>query len=96
MSTTIIFFYGTDCPHCELMTPLLAKASFETGVVFDEREVWENQANFRVFENYQELVKKNDPECDGLPFLYCVETGDYLCGEVNYKTLKSWILKNQG
>lgn len=92
---SILFFYGTDCPHCESMQPLLVKASYETGVIFDEREVWGNQSNYRLFENYQESIKKNDPECDGIPLLYCVETEDYLCGEVNYKTLKQWVIKNQ-
>lgn len=91
-SNPLLFFYGTDCPHCEAMRPLLGKLAFETGVVFDERDVWTNQADYRVYENYQNRVSAKDPECVGLPFFYNTQTGDYLCGEVNYRTLKKWAV----
>lgn len=87
-----IFFYGTDCPHCDAMRPLIAKLAFETGVVLDERDVWKNQGHFRAYENYQDSVKKHDPECDGLPFFYDTKTSEYLCGEVSYRKLKAWAV----
>ena len=87
-----LFFYGTDCPHCEAMRPLMAKLAFDTGIVFDERDVWKNQSDFRLYENYQNAVMKKDPECAGLPFFYNPKTGTYLCGEVSYKELKAWAV----
>lgn len=88
----LLFFYGTDCPHCEAMRPLIAKLAFDTGIVLDERDVWTSQADFRIYENYQDLVRKNDPDCYGLPFFYNTKNKSYLCGEVNYKTLKAWAV----
>ena len=83
-------FIGTDCPHCAAMEPLLNKLSFDTGIVIEKRDTWKNESDYRLLENYQE--KTGDKECDGIPFFYNTETQDYLCGEVNYKTLKNWAL----
>ena len=88
----LLFFYGTDCPHCDAMRPLIGKLAFETGITPDERDVWTSQKDFRLMENYQDAVKKDDPECDGLPFFYNTKTGAYLCGEVSYKVLKAWAM----
>lgn len=87
-----IFFYGTDCPHCEVMRPLIAKLAFDTGIVFDERDVWKNQSDYRIFENYQNQVMKKDPDCSGLPFFYNTRNHTYLCGEVSYRALKAWAM----
>jgi thiol-disulfide isomerase/thioredoxin len=87
-----LFFYGTDCPHCDAMRPLIAKLAFDTEITLDERDVWTSQADFRIYENYQDSVKKKDPECDGLPFFYDVKTKEYLCGEVSYRALKTWAM----
>lgn len=92
MNEHLLFFYGTDCPHCEAMRPLIAKLSFDTGIILNELDVWKDEAAYRMLENYQDRVKKTDPECDGLPFFYNTKTGDYLCGEVSYKTLKKWAV----
>lgn len=86
----LLFFIGTDCPHCDAMRPLVAKLEFETGIHLDERDVWKNETDYRLMENYQNQVQIHDPECDGLPFFYNTATKTYLCGEVNYKTLKDW------
>jgi thiol-disulfide isomerase/thioredoxin len=88
----LLFFYGTDCPHCEAMRPLIAKLAFETGIILDERDVWVSQADYRIYENYQNQVRVNDPDCLGLPFFYNTTTKAYLCGEVNYRTLKKWAV----
>lgn len=81
-------FIGTECPHCESMRPLLAKLTFDTGLVIEERDTWKNKSDYRLMENYQEVV--GDKDCDGIPFFYNTKTDGYLCGEVNYKTLKKW------
>ncbi len=87
-----LFFYGTDCPHCDAMRPLIGKLAFDAGIILDERDVWTNQADFRLYENYQNHVAKTDPECMGLPFFYDTKTGSYLCGEVSYKELLAWAV----
>jgi thiol-disulfide isomerase/thioredoxin len=84
----LLMFVGTDCPHCMAMRPLLAKLAFDTGIVVEERDTWKNQSDYRLLENYQEKI--GDKDCDGIPFFYNTKTEKYLCGEVNYKTLKKW------
>jgi len=89
----LLFFIGTECPHCDAMRPLVAKLEFETGIRLDERDVWKSESDYRLMENYQNEVKISDPNCDGLPFFVDPKTKKYLCGEVNYKTLKDWATK---
>ena len=84
----LLMFVGTECPHCMAMRPLLGKLTFETGLVVEERDTWKNKSDYRLMENYQEAA--GDKDCDGIPFFYNTATGGYLCGEVNYKTLKKW------
>jgi thiol-disulfide isomerase/thioredoxin len=90
----LLMFVGTDCPHCDVMRPLVAKLSFETGIEIQERDIWKSERDARLLENYRGEVTKKDPECDGIPFFYNVQTGDYLCGEVSYQKLKKWVTKN--
>ena len=84
----LLMFVGTECPHCALMRPLVAKLSFDTGLVVEEHDTWKNEADYRLLENYQEAV--GDSACTGIPFFYNTETNNYLCGEVSYKKLKGW------
>jgi thiol-disulfide isomerase/thioredoxin len=90
MKKNLLMFIGTDCPHCDAMRPLVAKLIYDTGITVDERDVWKNQSDFRIYENYQNQVRATDPDCQGLPFFMNTETGDYLCGEVSYTKLKVW------
>lgn len=71
------------------MQSLIIKLEHETGLIIDERDTWKNQADFRLMENYQEAL---DDDCKGIPFFYNTETGEHLCGEINYKTLKNWAM----
>lgn len=92
MANNLLFFSGTECPHCDAMRPLVAKLAFETGIVLQEHDTWKSQADYRLFENYQDSVGKTDPDCNGLPFFYNTKTADYRCGEISYRDLKSWAV----
>lgn len=92
MTNHLLFFSGTECPHCDAMRPLVAKLAHDTGIILEEHDTWKNQSDYRLFENYQDAVKIKDPECDGLPFFYNTKTGDYCCGELSYRELKSWAV----
>lgn len=87
----LLMFVGTDCPHCMVMRPLLAKLAFETGIEIEERDTWKNKADYKLLEKYQDQL--GDPDCDGIPFFYNTQTGAYLCGQVNYAVLKEWATK---
>lgn len=90
MKKHLLMFIGTECPHCDVMRPLVAKLAFETGLAIDERDVWKSERDARLLENYRAEIIKSDPDCDGIPFFYNTNTKKYLCGEANYKSLKNW------
>ncbi len=92
MNKHLLFFSGTECPHCDIMRPLVAKLAKEEGISLEEHDTWKSQADYRLYENYQNEVMKADPNCDGLPFFYNTKTGSYLCGEVSYRKLKVWAM----
>lgn len=90
MEKNLLMFSGTECPHCARMRPLMIKLEAETGISIEERDTWKKQSDFRLLENYQDAVGDND--CHGIPFFYNTKDKTYLCGEVNYKELKTWAM----
>ncbi len=82
-------FYGTECPHCIRMRPLLEKLEKELGIKFRRFEVWHNPENAKLMEQYDQSI------CGGVPFYYNAGTGDAICGETSYQTLKNWALKKK-
>ncbi len=40
-------YYGTECPHCERMMPLIEKLEKELGVTVDKKEVWHDEGKLR-------------------------------------------------
>ncbi len=84
--THLLFFSGSDCPHCDIMRNLIARLSNEWGVIVDEREVWQNESNYRLLENYT----REKEGCSGVPVFVNTKTGVILCGEVSYQDLMHW------
>lgn len=80
----LISFYGTECPHCERMRPLVEKLEKELGVTVDKKEVWHDEANAREMETYDKDL------CGGVPFFFNTKNSKFLCGEANYEELKDW------
>lgn len=81
----LLFFSGADCDHCEIMRRLISRMETEFGIIVDEREVWTNESNYRLMENYT-----RDTDCPGIPVFINTTTNVVLCGEVTYKQLVSW------
>jgi hypothetical protein len=81
----LLFFSGADCDHCEIMRRLISRMETEFGITVDEREVWTNESNYRLMENYT-----RDTDCPGIPVFVNITTNVVLCGEVTYKQLISW------
>lgn len=67
------------------MRRLIDRLDEEFGILVEEKEVWQNEANYRMLENYI-----RDKECPGIPVFVNTKTGVVLCGEVTYKQLTSW------
>ena len=86
MSDELLFFTGTECPHCNDMKPLVKKLEKEERVKLKEIEVWHNAKNAQLMETYDRGF------CGGVPFFFNEKTGQWICGAVDYDTLKKWAL----
>jgi len=81
----LLEFYGTECPHCIKVAPLIDKLEKELGVEVKRLETWHNVEN-------EELRKQKDAknDCGGVPYFYNEESGKSLCGESTYEEFKAW------
>ena len=80
----LLEFYGTECPHCIRLRPLLERLEKEEGVKIERYEVWHDDKNAAMMEKYAK------DRCEGVPFLFNTETQDSVCGEAEYDMLKKW------
>ena len=64
----LLEFYGTECPHCVSMKPLVEKLEKETGMKIEQYEVWHNEENMRKMEEYGAGLS------GGVPFFFNTET----------------------
>jgi len=83
-SNNLIMFHGTECPHCRNMDPLVARLEKERGVKVEKLEVWHNPKNADILE------KIDTGLCGGVPFFWNKKSKRYICGEVDYETLRDW------
>jgi len=80
----LLEFYGTECPHCIKMHPLVERLEKETGVKVEKFEVWHNEENSRKMDEYDKDY------CGGVPFFFNTKTNKWICGETGYEDLKRW------
>lgn len=83
----LLYFYGVECTHCDLMDPLIKQLEDETGMTLRKFEVWYNDDNLRLL---QKLDK--DGMCMGVPFFYSKIKRDWICGATIYPNFKAWAL----
>lgn len=83
----LLEFYGTECPHCETMRPLVEKLEKELNVKVEKYEVWHNETNARKLEEYDKNF------CGGVPFFYNIKTDKWICGATTYEKLKDWAIE---
>ena len=82
----LLNFYGTECVSCREMEPLVEKLEKELTVKLKRIEVWHNSQNAA----YLEKLDMN--RCGSVPYFHNLKTGKWLCGKVDYETLKKWAL----
>lgn len=82
----LLEFYGTECPHCNVMHPLVAKLEKEFKVSVEKLEVWHNARNAQLFE------QTDKGYCGGVPFFFNKKTGKWICGSTSYEKLKAWAV----
>jgi thiol-disulfide isomerase/thioredoxin len=78
------FFYGTECPHCHTMMPLVDKMIAE-GISIEKLETWHNEENAKKFEAFDTGL------CGGVPFFYNDENKKFICGETTEEHLIEWM-----
>ena len=78
----LIDFYGTECPHCIEMEPLVKKLEKELKVKVERKEIWHNSKNKAEFD------KIAQGKCAGVPFFFNKKTNKWICGEASYVDLK--------
>lgn len=82
--THLYEFYGTECPHCADMKPLVEKLKKEEKIEIESLEVWHNEENMRKLESLDKDM------CGGVPFFINTQTNKFICGEASYEELKAW------
>ena len=80
----LLEFYGTECPHCIKMEPLIDRLEKETGLKLQRLEVWHNEANAKL------LQQLDRGFCGGVPFFFNKKTKNWICGSTSYDKFKSW------
>lgn len=86
-------FHGRECPHCQVMMPLVDRLEKEERIKLDKKEVWHNEKNADLMRSYREII---EPKCGGqlrTPTFMNTETNDIMCGEVEYEKLKDWATR---
>ena len=83
----LLEFYGTECPHCREMAPLVERLEQETGVRVEKFETWHNEENEKKRQTYDQDF------CGGVPFFFNTETKQWICGSTSYEELKKWAGK---
>ena len=78
-------FYGTECPHCERMEPIIKQLEKDNGVTVERFEVWHNEENAKKLEGLD-----TNGECGGVPFFINTKTNSKICGEATLDELKAW------
>ena len=84
--TELLEFYGTECPHCNEMKPVIDKLEKEEKVKVERIEVWHDEANAKLMQKY------DNGKCGGVPFFFNTKTSKWICGSTSYEDLKQWAL----
>ena len=80
----LLEFYGTECVHCRTVEPLIERLKAEERIEIQRLEVWHNEKNAAL------MRQLDKGYCGGVPFFYNKRTGKWLCGSVDYETLRRW------
>ena len=87
---SLMMFYGNECPHCHVMTPLLDRLESELKVKVARIEVWHNEKNHKLLMKHGPQLVQACGGVLGVPCFYNNKTKAALCGEQDYETLVEW------
>ena len=69
ISTTLIFFYGSGCPHCQIVEKYFADNKIAEKIKFDQKEVYAHPKNSALLVQYAKKCGINENEI-GVPLLW--------------------------
>ncbi len=78
----LLEFYGKECPHCQVMAPMIERLKKE-GFEVEQYETWHNEENAKKFVQY-------DKGCGGVPYFYNTKSKKFICGEASWEELLAW------
>lgn len=76
----IIEFYGETCPHCIAVSPTVAEIEAELDIKIKKLEVWQNEANRKILEQYGEIIEQACGGYVAVPSFVNTKTKQALCG----------------
>jgi len=93
ITASFIEFYGSECPHCQAMVPVVAGIEAETGVFFEKLETWHNDSNREIMLSYSTEIER---DCGflGVPAFLSTKNRKAVCGEMGADKLKQFIIDN--
>ena len=65
----VIFFYGKECPHCQLVEDFISKNNVTDKVKFVQAEIFHNKGNQGIFVEKEKACGVTDESQMGVPFL---------------------------
>lgn len=89
----ILFFHGAECPHCEVMRPIVEKLEKNIGVKVKKFEVWHDEKNADKMREYANIIMDAGDGDLGVPAFVDVKNNEAQCGEMTEKELKKWLME---
>ncbi|MCE5296494.1 MAG: thioredoxin family protein [Euryarchaeota archaeon] len=87
----LIWFWGKECPHCKQLRPTVEKLEAEMGIKLDHLEVWHNQENQKIMQEYGDVISDACGGELGVPAFYNERTGKAICGyKISLEKMRSW------
>ena len=90
-NSNLIEFYGTECPYCDKIQPLIEKLEQDEGIKIHQLEVWHDDENMEEMMKYREDFLAACGEL-GVPSFINTKTRKVYCGNLDYDKLKAWAL----
>jgi hypothetical protein len=97
ITAKFVEFYGSECPHCKNMAPIIEQVENETGVYFEKLEVWHNDTNRGEYLRHMDSVMKDcNLQHEGIvvPTFMSMKNNKAICGERTAEELKKFIIEN--
>ena len=93
-SSGLLAFVGSECPHCRRMEPIVAEVERQTGKRIPRLDVWHDQDNAALMHQYADALRTACGGLLGVPAYVNTETGEVLCGEVDFDQLRRWAIRS--